>query len=404
MNHYRLPPRNPKFDFLTAAEMEELIDAYYIKNETVKSLIGRFKLPVTTNLELYFPYFSSDEECSLCNSKMHIEPHHRNCRSNSPKCLDCKHSNVSNCYCDTCVSIRNEAYQKAEELRTNKIIEHINQDSKTKIDFVKLTAEEKISLGILVRYLASDDLTHLNPLNTKENWQNNKFFILPLINSKILTMSLESNFRFIEIQENKFKESVLKFDEYKMKWDINVNKEGMSASDLFLYLAKPDDFYNLTGEQIFRYWQKMAKDEALKYLEYNIEKILGITYEYSFPVQKLLESLTFHFSIGQIYNLIWKYTNNTLRFIQEKKYVSDEHAHNYLLKCIKLGSEKIIKNNFTLDHYNKPNHLGNSIFTDFFFRYVLKETGQENRLAPSYFYEKYNLKIENFEQDEILID
>jgi hypothetical protein len=402
MNSHQLPPRNPKFDFLTDVEMEELVDAYYDKNETVKSLIERFKLPVTTKLELYFPYVFSDDLCSLCRGKMYIVPHNRSRYPNSPKCLECKHSNISNCFCDTCVAIRNETYQRKAELRMNKIKEHINQESKTKIAFAQLTAEEKISLGILVRYLSSDDLTHIDPFNTRENWENNKFFIQPLINSKILTISLESNFGYIEVQENKFKESVLNFDYWKMKWNINVDKEGMAPYELFQYLAKPDDFYKLTGEEIFRYWQKMAKDEAQKYLEYNLDKILGVKYVYNFSVQKLFESLTCHFSIGQIYNLIWKYTNNTLRFVQERRHVSDDHAYNYLLKCIKTESEKVIKMNYTLEHFNKPSYLGNSIFTDFFFRHVLKESGQENRLTPSYFYDKYNFKVEYFEEDDIL--
>lgn len=402
MNSHQLPLRNPKFDFLTVVEMEELVDAYYDKNETVKSLIERFKLPVITKLELYFPYFTSDEICLLCSGKMYREPHHRNRRPNTPKCIQCKHSNVSYCNCVTCVVTRNEAYQREAELRTNKIKEHINQGAKTKIDFAKLTAEEKISLGIIVRYLSSEDLTHLNPVGTKVNWQNNKYFIQPLINSKILTISLKSDFGFIEIQENKFKEIELKFDVYKMKWDINVDKDGMIPYELFQYLAKPDDFYKLTGEQIFRYWQKTAKDEVQKYLEYNLDIILGIKYDHNFHFQKLLESLTCHFSIGQIYNLIWKYTNNTLRFIQERRYVSDDHAYNYLIKCIKTESEKVIKMSYTLEHFNKPSYLGNSVFNDFFFRYVLKESGQEHRLTPHYFYEKYNLKLEYFEQEEIL--
>lgn len=402
MNSHQLPPRNPKFDFLTDVEMEELVDAYYNTDEYVKSLVERFKLPVTTKLELYFPYFTTDEICFLCNGKMYCRPHHRDHRPNNPKCIHCKHINESNCTCDTCVAQRNEAYHRKAELTTIKIKEHINQEAKAKIDFVKLTTEEKISLGILVRYCSSDDLTYLNPFGAEVYWQNNKYFIQPLINSKILTISLKTDFGFIEIQENKFNEIELKFDVYKVKWDINVDKEGMIPYELFQYLAKPDDFYKLTGEQIFRYWQKTAKDEVQKYLEYNLDKILGIKYEHNLLFQKLLESLTCHFSIGQIYNLIWKYTNNTLRFVQELRYVSDDHAYNYLIKCIKTESEKVIKMSYTLEHFNKPSHLGNSVFTDFFFRYVLKESGQEHRLTPHYFYEKYNLKLESFEQEEIL--
>jgi len=372
MNHENLPPRNPKFDFLTDVEMSVLVEAYYGKIETVKSLIERFKLPVTTNIENYLPWFPSDELCSYCEGQMYAKPHNRNRQPNNPRCLECNHENISNCNCQTCLHHRIEASKRKESLKTNLILEHIKQDTLTKIDFSKLTAEEKISLGILVRYLSSEDLTHLTSLITKENWKNNKHFILPLINSKILTINTESDFGYIEIKENKFKESVLNAEYYKMKWDINVEKDGMTPNELFQYLAKPNDFYKLTGEQIFKYWQKMAKDEAQKYLEYNFEQVLGIQYEYSLPIQRLLESLTYHFSIGQIYNLIWKYTNNTLRFVQERRYVTEEHVHNHLLKSIKTVSEKIIKNNYTLEHFNKPSYLGNSIFTDFFFRYVLK--------------------------------
>jgi hypothetical protein len=51
----------------------------------------------------------------------------------------------------------------------------------------------------------------------------------------------------------------------------------------------------------------------------------------------------------------------------------------------------------------KPSYLWNSVFTDFFFRYVLKESGQEHRLTPhNIFNEKYNFNLEHFEQEEIL--
>jgi hypothetical protein len=112
MNSPQLPPRNSKFDFLTDVEMEELVDAYYVKIENVKSLIERFKLPVKNNLNLYFPYFPSDEVCSLCNRKLYTEPHNRNLSPNRLQCLDCKHSNLSYCYCETCVLNREEAFWK----------------------------------------------------------------------------------------------------------------------------------------------------------------------------------------------------------------------------------------------------------------------------------------------------
>ena len=94
-------------------------------------------------------------------------------------------------------------------------------------------------------------------------------------------------------------------------------------------MARAEDQLKLTNEELFLYWKKIAKHEAQKYLTYNFNQVLKIEFENDFSIDNLLEYLTNHFSIGQIYNLIWKYTNNTLRFVQERRYVSDDHAYNY---------------------------------------------------------------------------
>ena len=116
MEFPNLPPRNPKFDFLTDVEMSELVEAYYDKIETVKSLVERFKLPVVGNIENYLPWFPSDELCSHCEGQMYAKPHPRNRQSNYPICLDCNHSNVSNCNCQTCSNIKYESFKKQEKL------------------------------------------------------------------------------------------------------------------------------------------------------------------------------------------------------------------------------------------------------------------------------------------------
>jgi hypothetical protein len=69
------------------------------------------------------------------------EPHQETVL-NTPKCIQCKHSNVSYCYCVTCVANRRSLSKKAE-LRTNKIKEHINQEQKTKLTLLSLQ-EKKV--------------------------------------------------------------------------------------------------------------------------------------------------------------------------------------------------------------------------------------------------------------------
>ncbi|MDI6034784.1 hypothetical protein QLS91_17035 [Flavobacterium sp. LB2P84] len=382
MNHYQLKRQGNKFDFLSQDEMTALMKEYYEDRISMTSLKVKYKLPQNNNFELQFPWTQTAETCSLCNCQMVVVPHHRDCNLNKPVCSDCGHINDGYCACSTCREIEYQSYLQEKKEREERISNQLQLEESVKIPFDKLTAEEKISLGMVVRNMSSEDLTYIVPFSSKENWKNNKDFVLPLYKSKILTVHPESDYNSIEVKENKFKETILTFELHKMKWNINVLKEDLSNYELYNYLARAEDQLKLTNEELFLYWKKIAKHEAQLYLAYNFSQVLKIEFENDFAIDNLLEYLTNHFSIGQIYNLIWKYTNNTLRFKEERQ-VTINHIYNYLLKCIRNEAEKIIENKYNLAHFEKPKYIQQSSFSDFFFSYILKTNGQGYRITPS---------------------
>lgn len=371
MNHENLPPQESKFNFLSPEEMKELIKEYYEDRVPLNALKIKYKLTQNSNFEYQFPWIETDEICALCSNPMVIVPHHRNLKPNKPICTNCRHKNVDYCPCRSCQQVIRDAFLEEIREREEIILNQLQLEDSKKIPFDKLTAEEKISLGILVRNMSSDDLSYIVPFQTAENWKNNKDFVLPLYKAKIITIHPESDYSYITVKENKFKETILSVELHKMKWNINVSKEELSNYELYNYLAKAKDKLKLTTDEIFLYWKKIAKHEAQKYLVYNFEQVLKIELENDYAIDNLLDYLTNYFSIGQIYNLIWKYTNNTLRFKTER-HVKSTHVHNYLLKCIRSEAEKIIEYNYDLAHFGKPKYIQDSSFSDFFFRLYFK--------------------------------
>jgi hypothetical protein len=386
MNHYQLKKQGNKFDFLSQDEMTALMKEYYEDRIAMTVLKVKYKLPQSNNFELQFPLTQTAETCSLCNCQMVVVPHHRDGGLNKPMCSNCGHINEGYCICSRCCDIERQAYLQEKKEKEELISNQLHIEEAIKIPFDKLTAEEKISLGMLVRNMSSEDLTYIVPFTSKENWKNSKDFVLPLYKSKILTVHPESDYSFIGIKENKFNETILSFELHKMKWNINVLKDDLSNYELYNYLARAEDQLKLTNEELFLYWKKIAKHEAQLYLAYNFDQVLKIEFKNDFAIENLLEYLTNHFSIGQIYNLIWKYTNNTLRFKEERQ-VTTNHIYNYLLKCIRNEAEKIIKNNYNLVHFDKPKYIQESSFSDFFFSFILKADGQRYRISPSEIFE-----------------
>lgn len=253
------------------------------------ALKTKYKLPQNNKFEEQFPLKQTGEICTLCSGAIVKVPHHRDWRANKPVCRNCGHTNEENCRCRTCCEQERQELIKKYKAKKDLILNKLHSEGALKIPFEKLSVEERITLGMLFRNMSSEDLTYIVPFSSKENWKNHKDFILPLYKSKILTVHPESDYSFIEVKENKFKETILSFELHKMKWSINVLKDDLSNEELYNYLARAEDQLKLTNEELFLYWKKIAKHEAQLYLAYNFNQVLKIEFENDFAIDNLLD-------------------------------------------------------------------------------------------------------------------
>ncbi|WP_432221779.1 hypothetical protein ACRASX_14760 [Flavobacterium sp. TMP13] len=162
----------------------------------------------------------------------------------------------------------------------------------------------------------------------------------------------------------------------------------MNNKELYCYFANANDNLELSDMDMLIYWKKVAVEEALKYLKYSFENILDTSFENNASVLKLLDYLTDHFSIAQITNIIWRHTNNTLRFIKERRITTD-HLYNYFLKSMRTTGENAVKNNIPIHPFDIPKYISSSSFSEFFFNSILKVGKQGYRITPQEIMEMY---------------
>ena len=113
---------------------------------------------------------------------MIVVPHHRDRNPNKPVCSNCGHINEGNCTCSTSRETESQVDLQEKKEREERILNQLQLDESLKITFDKLTAEEKVSLGILVGNMSSEDLTNIVTFSIKENWKITKILCYLFIN------------------------------------------------------------------------------------------------------------------------------------------------------------------------------------------------------------------------------
>jgi hypothetical protein len=388
MSKYPIQPESTKFDFLTPEELSSLIEEYYSKTSSMKVLKEKYNLPSNQGFEKYFPWIKSDVVCDNCATDMIIIPHHRDWRKNDPECPSCGHDNTMNCRCHDCLRIAREAFLAQFRLKKELIHKTLLEAEKVKVPFEKLTSEERISLAILIGDRSSNDLSHIIPFGSNRIWNDYKGFILPLFENKIISIHPESDISDFDTKENKFGKLKMTVNYSNVKWNINVSKEDLNNKELYCYFANAIDNLDFSDMDMLIYWKKIATEESLKNLQYSFENILDTPFETNMSILKLLDYLTDHFSIAQITNIIWRHTNNTLRFIKERR-VTTDHLYNYFLKSMRTTGENAIKNNIPIHPFEIPKHISSNSFSEFFFDSILKVGKQGYRITPQEIMEMY---------------
>lgn len=363
-----------RLSHLTKEQVEELIARYYNK-EKAKLLIEEYNIDANpSQLVRLFPPKITEEICPYCDINLVLKRTSRDYSWNkeTPTCPSCGHENNGFCWCRSCkekeqIRLQRERQDKQELL--NSLLQ-INEEDKVEIE--SLSFEERIFLGALLREGISEDFNYIkpiesfvNPLAPTHDFSNE---ILALLREKRLIVIHPSSdseyFEDIDIESGSFR-----FYPFKVKWALNVKKEGVNKVPLVESLINPD---NLTdSDSSYNLWRKIALHEALEYFYHSLNNILGVEYSPGEKTISVLSDLINDYSVSQIYTIIYRSTNNALRF-QAERDVSRKHAANTIIGNAQSFAERAKVNKWDVQRYNRLKELPESALSKFFFERILK--------------------------------
>ncbi|MCD8435928.1 hypothetical protein LNJ03_11560 [Tenacibaculum dicentrarchi] len=368
---------NKKLSHLSEKEVQELIKRYYDK-EKVSDLISNYKLDLTpSQLVKHFPPEILDSKCIYCDInliKPRVSKGSTSWKKNLEFCPDCGHENEGICSCENCKNIEWLQEDRKRQEKQDFLDIRLSYKDEDKIEFEDLSFTDKIYLGALLREGISEDYNYIRPIES---------FITPLtptyefrseiinrlseINAIVIHQSTESE--FIEIVD--YENGEFRYYTYKVKWALNVKSDKLNKIPLIESIINPSNIEKENLEEAFLLWKKIALYESIEYFEHSVNNILDIDYNIGDKTRTVLNDLTNDYSVSQIYGILYKATNNALRF-QAERGVSMKHASNTIVGNAQSYAERARINNWELQNYNRIKSCPQSALSKFFFERVIK--------------------------------
>lgn len=367
-----------KLSHLTEEELNNLIERYYNK-EKVSDLIKEFNISLRpSQLVKHFPPETTKTKCEYCGVNL-IKP--RRSRdyyswndNEEGVCPVCGHENTSFCSCPNCTEIEvlKQEKQRQEKQEILDILLFIDEDKK--IDFNSLTFIEKVYLGAFLREGISEDYNYIkpisdfiNPLAPTTEFQSE--IIHHLVDKNIILIHPSTDSEFIEIIDEDKGE--FRYYPYEVKWYLNIKKENTNKVPLIESIINPKKIESENIEDAFLLWKKIALNETLEYFTHSINNILGIKYNVGDKTINVFKDLLNDYSVSQIYGIIYKSTNNALRF-QAERGVSRKHSANTIIGNAQSYGERAKVNKWELIKYNRIKECPESALSKFFFERIIK--------------------------------
>jgi len=366
-----------KLSHLSEKQIQKLIERYY-DNEKVSDLISEYDIKLRPNqLVKEFPPEILDTECIYCEVnliKPRISRDSQSWKEIPEFCTNCGHDNSGICSCKNCQLLETYRQENENQEKQDFIDIWLNYEEEEKIELDTLSFIDKVYLGALLREGISEDYNYINSIES---------FITPLtptyeLRSEIINRLSEidaivihknTDSEFIEILD--YDEGKYRYYPYKVKWNLNIKSNKLSKVELIESIINPNDIEKENYEEALVLWKKIALYESIEYFEYSVNNILGIDYNIGDKTRTVLNDLTKDYSVSQIYGILYKSTNNALRF-QAERGVSMKHASNTIVGNAQSFAERARINKWDLQKYNRIKGCPQSSLSKFFFERIIK--------------------------------
>ena len=362
---------------LTDDKVNELIERYY-RGEAAKKLIAEFTLDVrSSDLYKLFPAKVFPEyQCEYCGSilvasrpskTMAKEPFYKK----SLYCSFCGHKPYASCNCENC---KDAATEQLNE-RLQNISDSFGEPTR-RVEFHNLTFTEKVYLGSLCRAYLRENMFEIGPVKEKNvvlapSERLRLEIYHALLHANAMAVSPSSSIDAFIFDEENWPQ---KYYTYQVTYNLNLVLP-TNIKDIPSELLYPTYYSSDHQEEALDLWRKIAVDECVEYLQYNLDKV---SFDFS-PGDKTYTTFAIllkDFSVSQIYGIIWKAVADASKMYLEKS-LSKRHAANTVIGACERYAERAISSHWDLTRYGRIRDLPQSILSEFFFNRVLGigETG-----------------------------
>ncbi|QKY71389.1 hypothetical protein Len3610_19175 [Lentibacillus sp. CBA3610] len=335
-----------------------------------------------------FPKKITEDQCEYCDAKLVQDWRAKNSfrlGQNRPYCPICSHENHDQCKCSTCEEQRREALIKEENRKKNLIREHYNQKNYEKKLEENLSLEDKLFLSVLIRGGLDENLGHIVPIWTLDNklTPSNSFtieliktlagrgLIVPHSNSSIEAFVDDETFPGTYYVD-------------RVLYRININSLDNNYHNMIERLMYPSQGeFEADKDFCFNMWKKIALNESIEYLLYSFNKV-GFDFNPGEKTHKVFENLLNHYSVAQVYSIIYRAVANSTKLYQEKKMPKKRAANAVITSCENFG-ERAIAEGWKLSKFRRDYNLPETVISKVFFTSILKIAyiGFEEKPTPN---------------------
>lgn len=372
---------------LTEEQIVDLMKKYY-EGEKVANILEEYKIKISVS-QLYslFPPIITDEECVHCESTM-VKPWESKSWSsfvneNRMFCIKCGHENTRYCRCTYCEENKRKAILEEQE-RQKKILEHKRANLASFYDESnwnlkiesELTLEDRLYLAVILRSSLSENTLFIKSLTDKRNLlaptENFEVeLIKTLTGRKVIVPHVLSDINAFKIEYEENDNFQITYGIYKVRYRINVEPKDFDYDAMIKRLLYPD-FSTEEGFKEFCYemWNKIALNESLQYLLYQMNKV-GYSFSPGEKTIRVIENLLEHFSVSQIYGIIYKAIANSTQRYQAGE-ITKIHAQNSVITSCESFGERAIAQGWKLTHYSRIRDLPESYISRILFTSIMK--------------------------------
>lgn len=361
-----------RISHLTQEQIVNLMEKYY-SGEKVSKILDEYKLKISVS-QLYslFPPVITNEVCIHCESNM-VRPWSSKSWSsyvNESKkyCINCDHENTSYCRCNYCEEIKRQKILEEQE-KQKKIMEQkratlasFYDESNWDLKFEnELTLEDRLYLAVILRSSLSENTMFIEPL------QVNKSLLAPtetfeveliktLTGRKILVPHVLSDLNAFEIEYKDSDDFQITYSIYKVRYRINVQPSDLDYDEMIKRLMYPN-FSDEEGFREFCYimWKKISLNECLEYLLFQMNNV-GYSFNPGDKTIRVFENLLDHFSVAQIYGIIYRSIANSTKRYQAGE-ITKIHAQNSVISSCEIHGQRALAQGWKLSNYSRIRDL-----------------------------------------------